>query len=66
MKTVLNIKGMSCDHCVRHVTEALEEVAGVQSVLVSLKENTAAVEHPEGLSPAALKDVVAEAGYEVV
>jgi copper ion binding protein len=66
MKTILNIKGMSCDHCVQHVTEALEEVAGVQSVSVSLKENTAAVEHKEGLSPAALKDAVVEAGYEVV
>jgi copper chaperone CopZ len=66
MKTVLNIKGMSCDHCVRHVTEALEEVAGVQSVSVSLQENNAAVEHTEGLSAAVLKDAVVEAGYEVV
>jgi copper chaperone CopZ len=66
MKTVLHIKGMSCDHCVRHVTEALKGVAGVESVSVSLKENSAAVEHKEGLSLAAMKDAVVEAGYEVV
>jgi copper chaperone CopZ len=66
MKTVLHIKGMSCDHCVRHVTEALKGVAGVESAAVSLKENSAAVEHKEGLSSALLKDAVVEAGYEVV
>jgi copper ion binding protein len=66
MKTVLNIKGMSCEHCVRHVTEALEGVEGVQSVSVSLKKNAATVKHPEGLSQAALKNAVAAAGYEVV
>jgi copper chaperone CopZ len=66
MKTVLHIKGMSCDHCVRYVTEALEGVAGVQSVSVSLKEETATVEHKDELPLAALKDAVVEADYEVV
>jgi copper chaperone CopZ len=66
MKTVLNIKGMSCEHCVRHVTEALQGVEGVQSVSVSLKKNAAVVKHPEGLSPAALKSAVAAAGYEAI
>jgi copper chaperone CopZ len=66
MKTVLAIKGMTCEHCVRHVTEALEGVAGVQSVSVSLKKNAATVKHPDNLDTTALKNAVVEAGYEVV
>jgi copper chaperone CopZ len=57
---------MSCDHCVKHVTEALEGVSGVNSAKVSLKEKSATVEHGEGVSPAALKTAVTEAGYEVL
>jgi copper chaperone CopZ len=57
---------MSCDHCVKHVTEALEGVSGVNSAKVSLKEKSATVEHGEGVNPAALKTAVAEAGYEVL
>jgi copper ion binding protein len=66
MKTTLKIEGMSCDHCVKHVTEALEEVPGVNSAKVSLKEKSAAVEHGDGVSLSALKAAVVEAGYEVL
>jgi copper ion binding protein len=64
MKTTLQVEGMTCDHCVKHVTEALEEVDGVSAAAVSLKEKTAVVEHGEGVSLAALKAAVVEAGYE--
>ncbi|MDR3167079.1 MAG: copper ion binding protein [Treponema sp.] len=66
MKTTLKIEGMSCDHCVKHVTEALEDVPGVSSAKVSLKEKSAAVEHEAGISQEALKAAVIEAGYEVL
>jgi cation transport ATPase len=33
--TTLNIEGMSCEHCVRTVTEALERLNGVSSVRVA-------------------------------
>ncbi|GHT79778.1 mercuric reductase [Spirochaetia bacterium] len=65
MKTTLKIDGMSCEHCVHHVTEALKGVAGVSAAQVSLKENSAQVEHADGVSLAALKAAVEEAGYEV-
>jgi copper ion binding protein len=65
MKTTLNIEGMSCDHCVKHVKEALEGVAGVKSAAVNLKGKSAAVEHGDGVSLDALKAAVVEAGYEV-
>ena len=65
MKTVLQIEGMTCDHCARHVKEALESVAGVKSAEVSLGGKSAVVEHGDGISLDALKAAVEEEGYEV-
>jgi copper chaperone CopZ len=66
MKTTLKIEGMSCDHCVKHVKEALEAVEGVISARVSLKDNSAEVDHGDGVKSEALKAAVSEAGYEAV
>ncbi|MDR3336275.1 MAG: copper ion binding protein [Treponema sp.] len=65
MKTTLKIEGMSCEHCVHHVTEALTGIAGVSSAKVSLKTNSAEVEHEDSVTPEAFKAAVEEAGYEV-
>jgi copper chaperone CopZ len=64
MRTTLKIGGMSCEHCVKAVKTALEEVAGVRSAKVSLKDNSALVDHGDGVTLAALKAAVEEAGYE--
>ncbi|GHV41766.1 mercuric reductase [Spirochaetia bacterium] len=66
MKTTLKIDGMSCEHCVKHVKDALEEIGGVSSAKVSLKENSADVEHDATVALAAMKEAVTEAGYEIV
>ncbi|MDR1566294.1 MAG: cation transporter [Treponema sp.] len=66
MKTVLKIEGMSCEHCVKHVKEALEGVGGVKSAKVSLKDNSASVDHNDKVPLDSLKAAVAEAGYAVV
>jgi copper ion binding protein len=66
MKTLLKIDGMSCEHCVKHVKDALEELGGVKSAKVSLKDNSADVDHSEAVTLAAMKEAVTEAGYEVV
>jgi copper ion binding protein len=66
MKTTLHVEGMSCEHCVKHVTQALNAVGGVKSVKVSLKGKTAEVDHGDGVSLEAMKAAVVEAGYEVV
>ncbi|MDR2468788.1 MAG: cation transporter [Spirochaetaceae bacterium] len=63
MKTKLNIDGMSCDHCVRAVTGALEAIAGVHTVQVSLKSKSAEVGHDETVTLATLKEAVTEAGF---
>ncbi|MDR1902961.1 MAG: cation transporter [Treponema sp.] len=66
MKTILNIEGMSCEHCVKHVTEALEGITGVKSAKVNLKHKRAEVNHNEAVTFDAMKAAVSEAGYEVV
>lgn len=65
MKKKLNIEGMSCMHCVKHVKEALSEVAGVKSVDVNLDGKYAIVEI-DNASEDAMKEAVADAGYDVV
>jgi copper ion binding protein len=66
MQTKLEIEGMSCEHCVKAVTKALEEIDGVESAKVSLKHKSAEVNHGDGVPVAALKAAVVDAGYEVV
>jgi len=65
--TTLNIEGMSCEHCVRTVTEALEGLHGVSSARVVLENNRADVTYNGDLVfEDQLEDAVREAGYKVV
>ena len=40
----LKVTGMSCEHCVRSVTQALQNTAGVNNATVDLKAGRATVE----------------------
>jgi len=64
MEKKLNVEGMSCQHCVAHVTQALEAVEGVSKATVSLDEKSAVVELFSDVSDSALVDAVVQAGYE--
>lgn len=61
----LSIEGMSCQHCVAHVTRALEGVEGVTNVQVSLENKSATLDATDAVTPDALRQAVADAGYEV-
>ncbi len=65
MKKTLKIEGMMCQHCVAHVTKALQGVAGVGEVEVHLKKKTAVVTVLENVDESLLTAAVTEAGYEV-
>ncbi len=60
------VEGMTCNHCVHHVTVALSEVVGVKDVKVSLTEKSALVNADDSVSFETLRDAVAEAGYKLV
>ena len=64
MEKKLNVEGMMCMHCVGHVKQALEGVAGVESADVDLEAGTATVSCGEEVSNEALVDAVKQAGYE--
>lgn len=64
MKTLnMAVQGMTCQHCVHHVTEALKEVPGVEAVEVSLDNNSASLSVGETFSEAAAGAAIKEAGY---
>ena len=65
MKKTMKIEGMMCQHCVAHVTKALQGVNGVASVEVDLKKKTAVVELSESVADEILQAAVTEAGYDV-
>jgi len=65
MKKTLSVEGMTCNHCVMHVTKALKGVSGVTSAIVDLATKSAVVEGAS-LDEAGMKAAVADAGYEVV
>ncbi len=60
----LDVKGMTCGNCVRHVTKALESLAGVHAVTVTLNTGTAVMEVGDGFNACAALAAVRESGYE--
>lgn len=64
MKKKLYIEGMSCQHCVMHVTNALKELDGVESVEVNLKGKYAVVELSKDVEIDTLAGAIEEAGYD--
>jgi copper chaperone len=66
-ETKLRIEGMSCNHCVGRVENALTSVEGVESAKVSLEDKQALVKYDSSkASMEKFKEAVDEAGYKVV
>ncbi|MCG7853807.1 MAG: copper ion binding protein, partial [Methanosarcinaceae archaeon] len=66
MKNIVNVRGMTCAHCQKRVSDAISEVKGVGSVEVSLENNTATVSFDSGVTDLdEIKRAVVDAGYEV-
>ena len=62
----LKVTGMTCDGCTSKVAHALNAIAGVHEVVVSLSDGEAAVRYDEHLTaPDKLKSAVKGAGYGV-
>lgn len=61
----LGIGGMSCEHCVKAVTNALDSVEGTWAE-VTLAGGRAVVRSKREIDEAALREAVEKAGYRVV
>ena len=63
MTTTVSIAGMTCAHCVRAVFTSLAGVPGIARADVSIGQ--AVIEHDGTVTPEAIRDAIAVAGYEV-
>ena len=67
IKTItLNVKGMMCEHCVKHVKDACEKVSGVSCATPSLDNNNVLIEYVGKLNLELVIENITKAGYEVV
>ncbi len=64
MKTI-KVKGMSCEHCVKAVTKALQELEGVGDVKVDLNTGQVSYEENKPVDDQAVKEKISKAGYEM-
>ncbi len=67
MRKVLKVEGMTCQHCVQTVSEAVTKMAGIQKVEASLEEKEVIVDFDE--SQTKTEDIsaqIVEAGFEVI
>jgi copper chaperone len=65
-KIVLKVDGMSCEHCVRAVANAVAGIAGTADVSVSLKDGTVSFGYDSGKAALdAIEAAIIEEGYTV-
>ena len=62
-RITLTIVGMHCPHCVTKVSQALEQVGGVEHVAVFLEQGEAEVDTADHTPVAQLTAAVTTAGY---
>ena len=60
------VRGMTCGHCVNHVTTEISKVAGVVRVDVALESGEVTVESSSAISDVDVQTAVVAAGYEFV
>ncbi len=59
------VQGMTCEHCVRAVTEAVSALPGTEAVAVDLATGSVRIDGPVPVDRKALHSAVEEAGYEL-
>jgi manganese/iron transport system permease protein/iron/zinc/copper transport system permease protein len=66
LNVVLNVSGMTCDHCVQSVERWVGSIEGVEQVHVDLSSQKAEITYrPARVSVDAIKGAIKEAGYGV-
>ena len=66
MQKVLKVEGMTCEHCVQTVTEAVGKMSGVEKVDVSLEQKEVTVDFDESQTEMEkISAQIVEAGFEV-
>lgn len=63
-KKTFSVEGMSCQHCVNRVTQAVNSIEGA-SASVSLKKGTVTVSMDRVIEDEKITDAITKAGYSV-
>ncbi len=66
MASVLNVKGMSCQHCVMSITKALGQLDGIKNVQVDLATGEVRFENTKAVASEQIEKAITDAGYEVI
>lgn len=64
MRTI-KVNGMSCQHCAKAVTKALEEIQGVSGVNIDLSNGLVSFEEDHPVDTGTLQEKIKKAGYEL-
>ena len=66
IKKNLKVTGMSCEHCVKAITEALNILSGLADITVDLKNGTVSFSYDSSsVSLTTIKAAIVDEGYEV-
>jgi copper chaperone CopZ len=63
--TTYHVAGISCDHCVRAITNEVKDIAGVSTVTVDIPTKIVTIEHINVAAPV-LVAAINEAGFDEV
>ncbi|PGT79569.1 copper chaperone CopZ [Bacillus sp. AFS040349] len=65
-KITLNVKGMSCGHCVNSIEGSVGRLKGVSNVKVDLNSGSVDVEYnPNEVTLETIKETIDDQGYDV-
>ena len=65
MQSTVTVPNMTCNNCVAHVQRAVENVDGVENVIVDLKTKKVDIQYTDATSLTQISSAIIEAGYEV-
>lgn len=66
-KTVIKVEGMSCEHCVKAITNSIGSLPGVDEVSVDLAAGTVTAVYDCARTPLdRIKAEIEDLGYEII
>lgn len=66
VSTTFEVEGMSCNHCVNSIKNAVSQLEGVVNVEVDLEAKRVTVEYTDGLvNLQTIREIIEEQGYDV-
>lgn len=64
---ILNVEGMSCEHCVKSIKRAVGEIKGVSNVEVDLDKKLVTTSYDaKKVKPEDIQEAIEDQGYDVI